>query len=163
MSTPMETNTEELREILQTVYNLPMAGGGSAEPDLVITPDENFQFRSPAQNSTYNIGKVSFDPTAVVSTYEKLMGGKDVRAVLTGIIGLNSYSPKFMTTQPAMRVIAYDHEVFGLTGDFLVVKFEVVPAYFFLSDDAAPVGIEYRFEINPDTKEANLDVAVYWG
>ena len=35
MSTPIETNTEELQEILNTVYNLPMAGGGD-NYDLVI-------------------------------------------------------------------------------------------------------------------------------
>lgn len=36
MSTPIETNTEELQEILETVYNLPNVGGGSSAPDLVI-------------------------------------------------------------------------------------------------------------------------------
>ena len=37
MSTPIETNTEELQEILQTVYNLPLAGGsGKVSWDCVI-------------------------------------------------------------------------------------------------------------------------------
>lgn len=33
MSTPMETNTEELRAILQTVYDLPNAGSGPVQSD----------------------------------------------------------------------------------------------------------------------------------
>lgn len=36
MSTPIETNTEQLQEVLQQVYNLPLAGGSSSTPDLVI-------------------------------------------------------------------------------------------------------------------------------
>ena len=37
MATPIETNTSELQEILQSVYNLPNANsGGSDTPDLVI-------------------------------------------------------------------------------------------------------------------------------
>lgn len=37
MSTPIETNTEELQEILQTVYNLPNAGGsGKVSWDCVL-------------------------------------------------------------------------------------------------------------------------------
>lgn len=40
MSTPIETNTEELQEVLQQVYNLPSrSSGGSATPDLVIVVD----------------------------------------------------------------------------------------------------------------------------
>lgn len=45
MSTPIETNTEELQEILQTVNNLPNAGGGGSSDVFVVrvTLDENFE------------------------------------------------------------------------------------------------------------------------
>lgn len=37
MSTPIETNTDQLQEVLQQVYNLPSrSGGGSVTPDLVV-------------------------------------------------------------------------------------------------------------------------------
>lgn len=162
MSTPIETNTEELQEILQTVYNLPDAGGGSSEPDLVITPLENFEFTAPGVDPNYNLTNISFNASEVVSTYEKLMAGKDVRAVFTGYLQLNSYSPKFMTTHPAMRVLAYGGNSYGSDGNFLVVRFKVAYAYFFLSDDQGSMDIEYRFEINPNTGEVTLDGAAFW-
>ena len=40
MSTPIETNTEQLQEVLQQVYNLPSRSGGSTTPDLVINYEE---------------------------------------------------------------------------------------------------------------------------
>ena len=36
MSMPIETNTEELQDIVNYVYNLPNIGGKSSQPDLVI-------------------------------------------------------------------------------------------------------------------------------
>lgn len=41
MSTPIETNTEQLQEVLQQVYNLPSRSGGSTTPDLVIGLNAN--------------------------------------------------------------------------------------------------------------------------
>lgn len=161
MSTPMETNTEQLREILQQVYDLPEAGmGGGSAPDLVITPGENFAFTTPIYDTTYNVAQISFNASEVISSYEKLMAGKDVRAVLTGYITLNSYSPRFMTTQPAMRVIAYGGASYGAIGNYLVVRFNVVGTYFFLSKDQGSFGIEFRFYIDPTTGEVTLDGAV---
>ena len=159
MSTPIETNTEELQEILQTVYNLPNAGGGSSAPDLVITPGENFNFTKPNVNGTYNVAQISFNASEVISSYEKLMAGKDVRAVLTGYVGLNSYSPRFMTTQPAMRVLAYGGASYGVDGNYLVVRFNVAHTYFFLSDDQGSLDIDFRFHIDPTTGEVTLDGA----
>ena len=39
MSTPIESNTEQLQEVLQQVYNLPNRSGGSTTPDLVVVVD----------------------------------------------------------------------------------------------------------------------------
>ena len=54
MSTPIETNTEELQEILQTVYNLPnRSSGGSAEPDLVIGSTSGWLDSTTASDTFY--------------------------------------------------------------------------------------------------------------
>lgn len=163
MSTPIETNTEELQEILQTVYNLPMAGGGSSEPDLVITPGEDFRF-SPAStsNPTFNISKISFDPSAVISTYEKLIAGKDVRVVFTGRILLNSDVPMIMTTYPALRVLAYGTEVTSSSVPALVVRFQCANGYFFMSTSGGWSDMEYRFLINSATGEVTLYGTALW-
>ena len=163
MSTPIETNTEELQEILQTVYNLPNrnSGGGSSEPDLIIIPTENFDFAPDnSDNRDYNIKKISFDSESVISTYEKLAAGKDVRVALTGHLTLNSYSPPIMTTAQAERVLVYDETV-DSRGKFLVVRFTIACNYFFLSVDGTDTCFEYRFLINP-TGEVILDAAAFW-
>lgn len=164
MSTPMETNTDQLRQILQQVYDLPEAGSGSsAEPDLVITPTEYFRFNpdnTTGNNRDFNVKKISFDPESVISTYEKLTAGKDVRVVLTGHIMLNSYSPPLMTTASAERALVYDETV-NTAGKFLVVRFTVAHSYFFLSYDGDYACFEYRFWIKP-TGEVVLDAAACW-
>ena len=161
MSSPIKTNTEELQNILQQVYNLPDRSSGSAEPDLVITPTEDFNINSVANNSNYNITKIQFDQTAVISTYEKLAAGKDVRVTFTGLMYLNSFSPRFMTTYTATRVIAYGTDV-NSAGNWLVVRILATPTYVFLSADNGTCELEYRFLINPNTNEASLDSAVLW-
>ena len=81
----IKTNTEELQEILQTVYNLPNASGGSAEPDLVITysnTDLSQSFSDPSL--------CSFDNAAVVDTYSKLLAGQTVNCVLNSEYWIHS-------------------------------------------------------------------------
>lgn len=158
MSSPIETNTEELQEILQTVYNLPNAGGGGSEPDLLITTDENFIIGSKSLNQTYNAEQILFDPNKVISAYEKLMAGKGVNAVITGYMGLNSYSPEFMTSHSAMRVIGYEDDF----AKFLVVRFLMAAEYFFLSADGSHCAVEYRFQISHDTGEVRLSGVGVW-
>lgn len=162
MSSPIKTNTEELQNILQQVYNLPDRSSGSAEPDLVITPDENFSFNDVMSGNPYNIKQILFNPTAVISTYEKLSEGKDVRVVLTGFIFLTSTAPKLMTTYTATRVIAYGTDVDSM-GKWLVVRFMAAPSYFFLSGDNGTCEFEYRFLIDTDTNEVELNGAKFWG
>lgn len=77
MSTPIETNTEELQEILNTVYNLPMAGGGSAGPDLVI------QFDDPNWDGVKtDYSQFTFDSADVVNTFNKLITPQPINCVL---------------------------------------------------------------------------------
>lgn len=163
MSTPIETNTEELQEILNTVYNLPMAGGGSSEPDLVITASENFSWDVPSTNTNgYDLSKILFDPNAVISMYEKHMAGKDVRAVFRGSLYLNSISPAIMTAYPSDRVLAYGADVFGGEYNFLVVRFHIARFYWFLSSDNGYEALEYRFKISSDMSTAEFDSVAMW-
>lgn len=163
MATPIETNTEELQEILQTVYNLPMAGGGSAEPDLVITATENFGWDSPSTNQDYNLAKIAFDPNAVISMYEKHMAGKDVRAAFRGYLYLNSWSPPIMTAYHSSRVIGYGPEVSDYQGKhYLVVRFQIARFYWFMSNDNGDEILEYRFSISSDMSTANYDTVRMW-
>ena len=87
MSTPIETNTEELQEILQTVYNLPMAGGGSSEPDLVIGLDT-----SDSQEITGSPEKLTFESADVINAYNKLLSGETVNCVLNAKYRVDSGS-----------------------------------------------------------------------
>lgn len=158
MATPLETNTEELQKILQQVYDLPNANSSGTEPDLVITPTENFSFNDFAVNADYNVKQISFDPSKVISTYEKLASGNDIRAVFTGHLFLNSWSPAFMATQPATRALVYGSDVED-GGNWLVIRFSVAHSYFFLSSDDGEKNIEYKFLISADTGEVSLDHA----
>ena len=99
----------------------------------------------------------------MISTYEKLIAGKDVRVVFTGRIYLNSYSPAaFMTAYPAIRVLAYGEEMDADEAPALVVRFQCATGYFFLSGDGTIQNIEYRFFINQDTGEVRLTGAALW-
>ena len=166
MSTPIETNTEELQEVLQQVYNLPnrSGGGGSADPDLAIETDYGFDFIMPNDNADYNISKISFSANEVISACQKLLAGKAIRVTLTGLINMNSYCPDFMTTYQAVRVMAYGSEHASHLGNkkCLVVRFEVPTMYYFLSGDGYHAQLEYRFEIDPDAGTVILDNCALW-
>ena len=100
MRTPIETNTAELQEILQTVYNLPMAGGGSAEPDLVIGLDT-----SDSMQISERIETVTFDSEAVINTYNKLLSGETVNCVLNANYRIDS-GPAVNASSPQNTVFA---------------------------------------------------------
>lgn len=77
MSTPIETNTEELQEVLQQVYNLPnRSASGSSTPDLVLTL--NVEGRYMDDN---NVTKEAFSikSGSVQSTYTKLKNHEEVK------------------------------------------------------------------------------------
>lgn len=69
MSTPIETNTEQLQEVLQQVYNLPNRSGGNTW-DCVITTVE----RPPLGNS----GDLDFSVVSgsLLSVWEKVNRGE---------------------------------------------------------------------------------------
>lgn len=117
MSTPIETNTEELREILQTVYNLPMAGGGSAEPDLVIGLDT-----SDSMQINGRIEKVTFDSASVVNAYNKLLSGETVNCVLNANYHIDS-GPAFNASSPQIAV-------FGKSEDNNSARVGFIQAFF---------------------------------
>ena len=89
MATPMETNTEELQEILNTVYNLPMAGGGSSEPDLIIGLNvANTTSKTPTSSSSeyrYHLEDVSVVSGSVATVVEKLNRNEPVRVLMREI------------------------------------------------------------------------------
>ena len=89
MATPIETNTEELQEILNTVYNLPMAGGGSSEPDLIIGLNvANTQSKNPTATNAdyrYNLEDVSIVSGSVATVVEKLNRNEPVRVLMREI------------------------------------------------------------------------------
>lgn len=94
MSTPIETNTEELQEILQTVYNLPGKSGDRAY-DLVLginvanTKTQNsdgWAWQLPDM-TTEDVSVVSGDVSAVV---EKIKQGLPVKVALAAIYFYNT-------------------------------------------------------------------------
>ena len=100
MSTPMETNTEQLREILQQVYDLPEAGSGGSEPDLVIGFDDtNWEGLTGPDQFT-------FEQTAVVATYNKLLTGQTVNCVLNAVYWPHSGHP-ISASSPHVTAFAF--------------------------------------------------------
>lgn len=100
MSTPIETNTEELQEILQTVYNLPNAGGGSSAPDLVIGLDTSDLLTITSQTE-----RLTFDSADVVNAYNKLLSGETVNCVLNAKYHIHS-GPAVSASSPQITVYA---------------------------------------------------------
>ena len=85
MST-IETNTEELQEILQQVYDLPdRNAGGSSKPDLILYPNDNYDTYNGPTEST-----VSYDQAKVISVYQKALSGQDASVTISGRIAFNS-------------------------------------------------------------------------
>jgi hypothetical protein len=76
MSTPIETNTEELQEILETVNNLPSLGGSEYDLELIANMPEDIM----------QVVDLSAEHITVNGNYEtlkaKIMSGKGIKAVL---------------------------------------------------------------------------------
>lgn len=145
MSTPIETNTEELQEILQTVYNLPNAGGsGSAKTDLIIKTANGFAFNNTSARN------ISYDNNAVISTYEKLTAGNEVRVTLTGSMPLATYADyDTIATVQAERVMC--HIESWNQSKALDIRFRVPSFYGHFSTDETEITIiHYQFIIYAD-------------
>lgn len=138
MSTPIETNTEELREILNTVYNLPMAGGGSAEPDLVIGLDasDTLGINGPAE-------RLTFDSEAVINTYNKLLSGKTVNCVLNAKHHIHS-GPVVSASSPQITSYAVSEDNNSARVGYMVVYFNLWYNYDFKGTLLVNVGFDIR-------------------
>ena len=123
MSTPMETNTEELREILQTVYDLPMAGGGSSGADLVIGLDTSDTLEIDGRSD-----RLTFDSAAVVSAAEKLLSGETVSCVLNAYHHMHSGAP-VRTSSPQILAYAYANTNNSAVATDMIVDFNL-PYYY---------------------------------
>lgn len=137
----IKTNTEELQEILQTVYNLPNASGsGSAEPDLVITYSN-----TDLSQSFSNPSFCSFDNAAVIDTYNKLVTGQTVNCILNSEYWIHSgYMVKASSPHITVQAAA-DNNNSARIG-FMLVCFELWHEY-------GPKGlalVEIEFDIRSD-------------
>ena len=120
MSTPMETNTEQLREILQQVYDLPEAGsGGSAEPDLVIALTAPFNYGNFVGHTTVAIESGSLEAVA-----EAFIAGRSPVVKIKHFYVTHGFDTSF----PIVEGAVYDCSVLFYAGD--VVMFFMVPPYF---------------------------------
>lgn len=77
MSTPIETNTEQLQEVLQQVYNLPNRSGGSTTPDLVLTINAEGRYL----DDQLTVEAFSIKSGSVQSTYTKLKNREEVKVL----------------------------------------------------------------------------------
>lgn len=125
MATPIETNTEELQEILNTVYNLPMAGGGSAEPDLVIKLDNPDWLQM-----TNHPELLTFNSEEVINTYNKLLSGESVNCMLNAYYHIHSGQPVRASSPQITAYAASDPNVSGAIG-YMCVYFNLVYNYDF--------------------------------
>lgn len=139
MSTPIETNTEELQEILQTVYNLPMAGGGGSAPDLVIALDT-----SDTMTISNNKDKVTFDSADVVKTYNKLLSGETVNCVLNAKYHQHS-GAAFNASSPQLTVYAQSESNNSARVGFMIAMFKLWYDY---NNHYGDILVELRFDIH---------------
>lgn len=128
MSTPIETNTEELQEILQTVYNLPMAGGGSSEPDLVIKLDNPDWLQM-----TDHPELLTFNSEEVINTYNKLLSGESVNCMLNAHYRIHSGTPIHSSSPQVLAVASNQVYASGAIGH-MRVYFNLWYAYDFIGE-----------------------------
>lgn len=93
MSTPIETNTEQLQEVLQQVYNLPNRSGGSASYDLTVNLSGEFWT---TDSTSYKPGDnltVAYDAEEARNTAIKLAAGESVSVIVRGDLVFDSGTP----------------------------------------------------------------------
>ena len=162
----IETNTQELKEVLDMVYNLPNAsGGGSAKADLVITgmprtepvTEDFFAFyRGTANGKSCGPQYVTFEQEQVVSAFEKLINGNEVRGALKlPATFFNSWDGFYAAAYPAARVAAKQS-----SPNRLHVRFECASTA--LSVKGSYVTIEYIFTVNVANRTAVLSDSILW-
>lgn len=126
MSTPIETNTEELQEILQTVYNLPNRSGGSTTPDLVLSLNLEGKYLL-ADNVIQDA--FSIKSGSVQTTYTKLKNREEVTVFVEYIFcyGNETYTGVFFP----ILVGATDYKSGSVTTNYVHLKLlaDYVPGY----------------------------------
>ena len=85
MSTPIETNTEQLQEVLQQVYNLPSRSGGSTTPDLVLGINAENTKTGWYQLDESRLSDISIISGSVSAVAEKLKQGITPRILLKAL------------------------------------------------------------------------------
>ena len=164
MSTPLETNTEELQEILRQVYDLPNAVGGQSRADLVIAgvastgTNDCFEWDSGSYDGrSYGPTYITFDQEEVVAVYEKLLMDKEVRVILScSNMALNSWDGPFSIIYQAIRVAASHTR----SPNYLLVRFDC--ASHFSSSIGAYYTLEYIFEVDTSARTAVLQNCFCW-
>lgn len=136
MSTPIETNTEELQEVLQQVYNLPSRSGGSTTPDLVIVVDGS----SLSSLDDINNSHVSIESGNLANTIEKIQNGQyaSVLLKLTTVYDMQTY---WQVTYPeSVGVTAWSNESPSLAVKFYASFYPANINYYYA----------YRIQIDMD-------------
>ena len=82
MSTPIETNTEGLREILDEVYNLPNRSTGGTH-DLTIRID-HIDRDAAHSLTTLAADGISVDAAEVLATADKIVNKQPVKVIMVG-------------------------------------------------------------------------------
>ena len=84
MSTPIETNTEELQGVLNRMYNLPNLGGsGSVRPDLVLRlypTDSHYELNSLTTEQIKN--GISIKSGSIADVVAKIKNQQEVKVLL---------------------------------------------------------------------------------
>ena len=120
MSTPIESNTSELREVLNTVNNLPNAMSGSAEPDMVIALTMPLNYGEFTSSNT----SFSIESGSLVAVAEAFRDGR------CPVVKINhSYVTRgFDTSWPVVERGVYDCEVLYYGG--YINFYTCLPPYF---------------------------------
>lgn len=100
MSTPIETNTEQLQEVLQQVYNLPSRSGGNTKYDMTINLSGEFWVSDSSDYKPSEKLTVTFDESEFRNTAEKLYAGESASIIVRGELALASGDPEPVVMYP---------------------------------------------------------------
>ena len=94
MSTPIETNTEELQGVLNRMYNLPNLGGsGSVKPDLVLRLNPTDDYYELASLTTKQIKNgMSIKSGSIADVVAKIKNQQEVKVLLEYEYEYSGYS-----------------------------------------------------------------------
>lgn len=143
-------------------------GANLSGPDLAITPipydGVNAYFNQIAgtvQGIEYGPQYVSYDPEKVVSTYEKLLAGGDVRATFTSTEwALNSWDGPYSCTYPAARIAATPPTAENYPSR-LIVRF-IVPWFYDHSSSGTTGVMEFVFGVDTATRTVSFVSGFIW-